>query len=115
MHETLETVKTTPELQQFAEKLESFGATIVEREKAVFSRTSGDKFQVLCHGDLWINNLFFKFNDDREAVDAIMVRNMNEFKLIKCTVVVVNCWNLQLVTVMMINRREYLRFVVFYF
>lgn len=89
MHETLETVKTTPELQQYADKLESFGATIVEREKAVFSRTPGDKFQVLCHGDLWINNLFFKLNDDREAVDAMMVRNMNEFKLIKCTVVVV--------------------------
>ncbi|CAO1441467.1 unnamed protein product [Diamesa serratosioi] len=73
MVETLETVKTTPELQQYAEKLESFGSNIVEREKAVFSRNPGDKFQVLCHGDLWINNLFFKLNDDREAVDAMMV------------------------------------------
>ena len=86
MHETLETVKTTTGLQQYAEKLEAFGSNIVEREKAVFSRNPGDKFQVLCHGDLWINNLFFKLNDEREAVDAIMVRNMNEFRLIKCTV-----------------------------
>lgn len=71
MQETLETVRSDPELQKYLERLEKFD--ILEREKKVFTRNSDDKFHVLNHGDLWINNIFFSYNDQGEAVDALLV------------------------------------------
>lgn len=71
MQETTETVRNTPELKHFVEALEKFD--IVEREKKVFTRSDDDTFHVLNHGDLWINNIFFAFNEEGEPVDTILV------------------------------------------
>lgn len=54
MQETLETIRNTPELAEFLEKLENFD--IIKREKNVFTRSADDKFHVLNHGDLWVNS-----------------------------------------------------------
>lgn len=74
MQETVETVRTSPELKGFLSALEEID--IVEREKKVFTRCADDKFHVLNHGDLWINNFFFALNDHGEPVDAMLVSYM---------------------------------------
>lgn len=73
MQETLETVKNTSELQRFVPLLENFD--IVKREQKVFTRNADEEFHVLNHGDLWINNIFFSFNEQGEPVDAVLVND----------------------------------------
>lgn len=75
MQETLETIKRTPELESFIIYLDNFD--IVEREKKVFTRSEDDKFHVLNHGDLWLNNIFFSYNEQGEPVDTILVSKLN--------------------------------------
>lgn len=71
MQETIETIKHVPELVQFFERLGN--VDIIEREKKVYSRGDEEKFHVLNHGDLWINNIFFSYNGQGEPVDALLV------------------------------------------
>lgn len=79
MQETIETVKNTPELQKFLPRLESFN--IVEREINAFRRHDSEKFRVLNHGDMWLNNVFFSYNEANQPVDSILVlscKSLNE-------------------------------------
>lgn len=71
MQETLETIRNSPELQQWLPLLENYD--IVSEEKKVFTRNDTDRLHVLNHGDLWINNIFFKSNDKGESVDSLLV------------------------------------------
>jgi Ecdysteroid kinase-like family len=71
MEETLQTIRETPDLQQYESLLENFD--IVQRERGVFQRNSGDKFHVLNHGDLWINNIFFANDEKGHPTDAMLV------------------------------------------
>lgn len=64
--------KTFPPLQQYIEKLEAFQPQVVERMIDVFKRND-DSFNVLNHGDLWINNLMFHFDESGEADDVLLV------------------------------------------
>lgn len=72
MQETLETIRNNPDLQQFLPLLEHYD--IVSEEKSVFTRNETDRLHVLNHGDLWINNIFFKYNDKGEPVDTLLVK-----------------------------------------
>jgi len=71
MQETLETIRNTSELHQFLQLLENYD--IIKQEKRVFSRSAEEKFHCLCHGDLWINNIFFSFDDKDMPTDSILV------------------------------------------
>jgi Ecdysteroid kinase-like family len=71
MQESLTTLQNDPELSSFAPLLENFN--IVERERKVFRRTSNEKIHVLCHGDLWINNIFLSHNDKGEPTEAALL------------------------------------------
>lgn len=71
MQETLKTIRNNPDLQQFLPLLENYD--IVAQEKKVFTRSVTDRFNVLNHGDMWINNIFFKYDENREPIEAMMV------------------------------------------
>jgi Ecdysteroid kinase-like family len=75
MQETLQTLRETPDLQQYVPLLENFD--IVEREREVFKRKQDEEFHVLNHGDLWINNIFFSYNECDEPINAMLVRIVN--------------------------------------
>lgn len=72
LQESLETIRNCDDLQEFVPFLESFD--IVQEEKNVYTRNDNDRFRILNHGDLWINNIFFKFDDANEPIDVLLVR-----------------------------------------
>lgn len=64
--------KTFPQLQCYVQKLETFKEEVVQRMIDVFKRDD-DGFNVLNHGDLWMNNLMFHNDDNGEADDVLLV------------------------------------------
>ncbi|KAG5685050.1 hypothetical protein PVAND_014252 [Polypedilum vanderplanki] len=75
--ESMETISSTTELQQYLPKLENFD--IVQEEKNIYTRVNNDRFRVLNHGDLWINNIFFKYDELNNPVDALLVDYQESF------------------------------------
>ncbi|KAL7032151.1 hypothetical protein ACKWTF_007236 [Chironomus riparius] len=71
LQESLETIRNCDDLREYVPFLESFD--IVQEEKIVYTRNDTDRFRVLNHGDLWINNIFFKFDDAKEPIDVLLV------------------------------------------
>lgn len=72
--ESLETIRNTNGLEAFVQPLESFD--ILKEEKLMYSRNSTDKFHALNHGDLWINNIFFKYDGNKEPIDTLLVNQI---------------------------------------
>lgn len=71
--------KTFPPLQTYVEKLEKFHQRVVEGMIDVFKRED-ESFNVLNHGDLWINNLMFHADSSGDADDVLLVGDMeNKF------------------------------------
>uniref|UniRef100_A0A182MBZ7 CHK kinase-like domain-containing protein n=1 Tax=Anopheles culicifacies TaxID=139723 RepID=A0A182MBZ7_9DIPT len=67
-----------PELGQYTEFLRAFLEHAIEREaKSYESDEAG--FQVLNHGDMWLNNLLWKYDADGTVNDVIMVDYQESF------------------------------------
>lgn len=60
------------EAESLARKLSSFESFMIDKSSEAFM-LQADEFGVLCHGDLWMDNLIFEYDDNAQPTDAKMV------------------------------------------
>ncbi|XP_012228832.1 uncharacterized protein [Linepithema humile] len=61
-----------PEVSRYAEKISKFTEHIY-RVGAEISKPSEDEFNVINHGDCWVNNMLFKYDNGGKPIDHIFV------------------------------------------
>lgn len=65
-------VSEWPGYEYYGEKLIKMRKTLVENGNQAFDVIEGD-FNCLLHGDLWVNNTMFKYDESGHPTDVIMV------------------------------------------
>ncbi|XP_053691220.1 uncharacterized protein LOC128739748 [Sabethes cyaneus] len=61
------------EWQYYATKLQKLRPHFIEQGLTVFDHQCDDDLRVLAHGDLWINNLLFKYDASGNPIDVILL------------------------------------------
>ncbi|XP_053959149.1 uncharacterized protein LOC128863774 isoform X2 [Anastrepha ludens] len=70
---SIEYCQTNPKLQHYVPKLKIFGEKIIPKMINVFSRSQTDRYHVLNHGDMWVNNLMFRKDAGGNVVEVLFV------------------------------------------
>lgn len=64
--------------EKYGAKLRKLQPSFIEAVLRCFDNDPGD-LAVLNHGDFWTNNLMFKYGEEGEVNDAVLVRNRHSF------------------------------------
>lgn len=66
------------EAKALAKKLNAFERNMIEKCSDAFM-LERDEFGVLCHGDLWLDNLLFNYDDKHQPIGSKMVRKAKKY------------------------------------
>lgn len=64
--------KHWPGFERISAKLMSIEGLVFEKACAAHAYST-DNFTILTHGDLWVNNLLFKYNENGQPIDVRLV------------------------------------------
>lgn len=67
-----EEVATWPGFEKYAEKLLKLVPVTIAKGCKIYTRDDSE-FNVLTHGDLWVNNIMYHYDSDKKPDDAIFV------------------------------------------
>lgn len=65
--------ESNQEAEGLTKKLNAFERNMIDKSSGAFM-LKVDDFGVLCHGDLWLNNLLFEYDDEANPSGVRMVR-----------------------------------------
>lgn len=62
-----------PKWHYYSDKLRKLRPHFIEQGVAVFEHENADDLRVFVHGDLWINNMMFKYNSNGTPSDVVLL------------------------------------------
>ncbi|XP_043498951.1 uncharacterized protein LOC122522182 [Polistes fuscatus] len=65
-------VKNWPNFEKYAEKIDKISDKLYFETCKVIKQRD-DEFNVINHGDFWVNNMMFRYNEERKPIDHIFV------------------------------------------
>ncbi|KAL2747885.1 uncharacterized protein V1477_003780 [Vespula maculifrons] len=65
-------IRKWPDLEKYAEKIDKLAEKIYDKA-AEISKCRPDEFNVINHGDFWVNNMMFRYNEEGKPIDHIFI------------------------------------------
>jgi hypothetical protein len=67
-------VSSWPGYEYYAKKLEGLNTNFLASVSKCYDCDEDDDLGTLAHGDLWVNNVMFKYDENLQPVDVLIVK-----------------------------------------